>query len=231
MAGSVTVLLIAALSLNATVKFKKDSKPAPLSVIDQLLASRPPADDPGLPSPGSTYSGTGSLSDLSADFRARHTGDLLTIVVADSASAISTGDTTTKRQSSGTGSITALAGVTKATGPLANMATLTGNQQLASTGTTDRITTLTMTLSVRVLMVLQNGDLVVEGNKLISVNSEKQSVRLRGIVRQTDLGPLNSVSSNQIAELEITVNGRGVVNDAIRRPNILYRLLLGILPY
>ncbi len=151
--------------------------------------------------------------------------------MSDQASAVSTGDTNTQRQATGTSSVTALGGITSKTGPLANLMALSGNQQLASTGTTDRITTLSMTVSVRVLMVLPNGDLIVEGTKVIAINSESQKVRIRGIVRQTDLGPTNSVSSNQVAELEINVNGRGVVNDAVRRPNILYRLLLGILPF
>jgi len=46
-----------------------------------------------------------------------------------------------------------------------------------------------------------------------------------------DLGYTNSVLSNQVEDLEVRINGRGVVNDAIRRPNFLYRLFLGILPF
>jgi flagellar L-ring protein FlgH len=46
-----------------------------------------------------------------------------------------------------------------------------------------------------------------------------------------DLIPPNIITSNLIAQMEIQVNGKGVVNDSIRRPNILYRILLGILPF
>jgi flagellar L-ring protein precursor FlgH len=46
-----------------------------------------------------------------------------------------------------------------------------------------------------------------------------------------DLSPVNRVASDSLALLEITVNGKGVVGDAVRRPNFLYRLLLGILPF
>jgi flagellar L-ring protein precursor FlgH len=46
-----------------------------------------------------------------------------------------------------------------------------------------------------------------------------------------DLDPTNSVASNRIAQMEIQVNGKGVVNDSIHRPNFLYRLILGILPF
>jgi flagellar L-ring protein FlgH len=54
---------------------------------------------------------------------------------------------------------------------------------------------------------------------------------VRGLVRPLDVSPGNAVFSDQLAELEIAVNGKGVVGDAIRRPNILYRILLGILPF
>jgi len=50
-------------------------------------------------------------------------------------------------------------------------------------------------------------------------------------VRPTDLDPSNSIASDRLAQLELLINGKGVVNDSIRRPNILYRILMGILPF
>jgi flagellar L-ring protein FlgH len=64
-----------------------------------------------------------------------------------------------------------------------------------------------------------------------SVNSEKQTVVVRGVVRPVDLTTANTVTSGQVADLSIQVNGKGVVGDAIRRPHFLYRLLLGLLPF
>jgi flagellar L-ring protein precursor FlgH len=63
------------------------------------------------------------------------------------------------------------------------------------------------------------------------VNGEKQVVLVRGSIRPDDVSPANSVTSAQIANLEVSVNGKGVVGDSIRRPFILYRLLLGLLPF
>jgi flagellar L-ring protein FlgH len=54
---------------------------------------------------------------------------------------------------------------------------------------------------------------------------------LRGVVRPADLSNGNTVQSGNVAQMELNINGRGVVNDSIRRPNFLYRLLLGILPF
>jgi flagellar L-ring protein precursor FlgH len=45
------------------------------------------------------------------------------------------------------------------------------------------------------------------------------------------LGYGNTVQSSSVAQMELKINGRGVVNDSIRRPNILYRILLGLLPF
>jgi flagellar L-ring protein precursor FlgH len=50
-------------------------------------------------------------------------------------------------------------------------------------------------------------------------------------VRPNDLSTANTVLSGSIAQLELKINGKGVVNDVIRRPNFLYRLLLGLLPF
>jgi flagellar L-ring protein precursor FlgH len=51
------------------------------------------------------------------------------------------------------------------------------------------------------------------------------------VVRPADLSNANTVQSGSIAQLELKINGRGVINDAIHRPNILYRILLGLLPF
>ena len=79
--------------------------------------------------------------------------------------------------------------------------------------------------------VLPNGYLVLEGTKNILVNSEHQVVTVRGVIRPTDLSPGNIIGSNQIAQVEIKIDGKGVVNDSVRRPNIIYRILLGLLPF
>ena len=79
--------------------------------------------------------------------------------------------------------------------------------------------------------MLPNGDLVVEGTKQVGVNGEKQTVTVRGVVRWNDVSPANLVRSDRVAQLEVRVAGKGVVDDVVRRPNLLYRLLLGVLPF
>lgn len=165
---------------------------------------------------GSLFIQNGRLADSVRDVRASQVYDLVTIVVLDNSSAISTGTTNTQRKSSLAASITALAGPKSPTGALANLANTSNNTQLQGQGTTSRGTTLSTTVAAEVTAVLPNGNLVVKGQKNITVNGEKQVITIQGIVRPEDLSPVNSVPSNNVARMEILVNGKGVVNDAVR---------------
>jgi flagellar L-ring protein precursor FlgH len=181
--------------------------------------------------PGSLFFPTGRLGDGVRDVRASQVYDLVTIVVLDKTSAVSTGVTNTARKSTVAAAITSLAGPTKATGALANLANASNNTQLQGQGTTSRGTTISTNVTAEVTAVLPNGNLVVKGQKDISVNGEKQVITIQGIVRPEDLSPVNEVVSDRVARIEIQVNGKGVVNDAVKRPFVLYRLLLGLIPF
>jgi flagellar L-ring protein FlgH len=182
-------------------------------------------------SPGSLFTPSGRLADPTRDLRAAEIGDIVTIVVSDTASAVANGVTNTSRKSSASSSITGLAGFTNPTGRLSNLIGATGNQQLQGQGQTSRNMTISTTVSARVVEVTANGTLVIEGVKHIGVNSEKQTILLHGMVRPSDLTPANTVTSNQVDDLSIQINGKGVIGDAVKRPFILYRLLLGLLPF
>ncbi|MBV8845574.1 MAG: flagellar basal body L-ring protein FlgH [Bryobacterales bacterium] len=181
------------------------------------------------PSPGSLYVPGGRFAASTRDLRASEVGDIVTILVKDNASAVATGATNSSRKSSANSNIAALAGPTGAR--LANLLGVTGAQQLQGQGQTSRNMTLTTNISARVTEVTANGTLMVEGLKDVSVNSEKQSIVVRGAVRPADLTTANTVASDQVANLSIQINGKGVVGDAIRRPHFLYRLILGLLPF
>jgi flagellar L-ring protein precursor FlgH len=190
----------------------------PVSLFAQLGAS-----------PGSLYSASGRLADNARDVRASEVNDIVTIIVNEAASAVVSGVSNSSRKSSVAASITAAYGVT--TPKLNNLLGLTNDTELAGSGTTSRNLALSTTISARVVEVQPNGNLVIEGTKDIGVNSDKQSITVRGIVRPADLSSANMVNSVQVANLQVKVTGKGVVGDAIRRPNFLYRLLLGLLPF
>jgi flagellar L-ring protein precursor FlgH len=181
--------------------------------------------------PGSLFTGSSMLGDSAADLRAHSLDDLVTVVVNENANAVSTGATKTQRASAATSQTTALGGVLSASNPLANLLNTNNNTSLNGQGTTSRQTTLTATLTARVTDVLPNGYLVIEGHKTVLVNSENQVVTLRGVIRPVDLSTANTVASDSVGQMELQIDGKGVVNDSIRRPNFLYRLLLGLLPF
>ncbi len=226
-----TILLLAAVCALAGDKKKKEA-PLPPSPLDRYVAEAEARSAvSSMTTPGSTWTAGSRLADAARDVRASQVDDVLTVVVAEAASAVSTGSTKTGRTSSTKNSINAIAGLTRATGPLANLANMSGDTELSGQGSTARSTTLNTILTARVTHVLPNGGLVIESSKDIQINSEKQTITVRGVIRAADIDFTNSVQSTRLAQLEIRVNGKGVVGDAIRRPNILYRILLGILPF
>ncbi len=186
---------------------------------------------PEPPSAGSIFTPSGSLADPARDIRASRVGDLVTILVSENSSALSSGVVNTQRKSSAAASIGALGGPLRANGLWQNLANTSSNQQLQGQGTTSRQTTVTTNVSAQVVAQLPNGNLIVEGKKWIVINSERQEVIIRGILRPVDLSLTNMIPSDNLAQLEVLVNGKGVVGDSIKRPFILYRLLLGLLPF
>lgn len=227
-------ILTFVLAIFATADYGADKpkKAQELSALDKYLQEALKQQSaPVQPSAGSLWSPASRLTDIGSDVRAAQADDLVTIVVAESASAVATGATKTSRTSAAQSQISALAGKKSINGAAQNLLNLNSSQSLDGSGTTSRVATLSTTLSARVTHVLPNGYLVLEGTKDVQVNSEHQVVTVRGVIRPADLTTGNIITSNQIAQMEIKINGKGVVNDAIRRPNILYRILLGILPF
>lgn len=224
-----TVFLLC-LALPAIAAEKKPSSMSPLDAWIAEARSREAAAAEASTG-GSLWRSGAPLADLARDPKAAQIDDLVTVLVFENASAVARGTTKTSRESAAQYSAGAVFGPTKAAGPLANMLSLGGGQSLDGEGATTRSATLTTTLSARVAGVLPNGYLILEGTKTLTVNSEAQVVTIRGIARPIDVAPGNVLRSDRLAQLEVKINGKGVIGDAVRRPNFLYRLLLGLLPF
>ena len=227
------LLLILSMETVSAASHKMFSKTVEPTPLDRYIleVTRGTAAQDVAPAPGSLFSSSARLSDLTADLRAVRLNDLVTILVTERASAVSKGSTKTSRSSSTKNGIGAMAGLTRVPGPWSSLAKVSGETQLDGEGSTSRETVLSTILSARVTHLLPNGNLVVEGSKSVTINSENQIVSVRGVVRPVDLSTNNVVRSDQLALLEVLVSGKGVVGDAIRRPFFLYRLLLGLLPF
>ena len=226
----ICVILITA-AVWAADKKKKAAAPPPSPLDRYVVDAKARQATAPAPAPGGIWTPGSRLADAARDLRASMVDDILTILVVEQASAVSSGTTKTQRTSSTKNNISALAGITKAAGPWANLAGVSGDTQLNGQGTTTRGVTISTTLTARVAGLLPNGGLVVEASKDVEINTERQTITVRGVVRPSDVLSDNTVRSDRLAQLEVRVNGKGVVGDAIRRPNFLYRLLLGLLPF
>jgi flagellar L-ring protein precursor FlgH len=179
---------------------------------------------------GSLWVDQGRLSDLSSDYKARRVGDLVTIVVLQDVQAQNTGNLATDRSFNASSGISGLAGHISTSG-VQNIFSASSAESVQGKALSSSSSSLRTRLTGQVMAMLPNGLLVVEAAREVTMNNEKQTVVLRGLVRSGDLGPDNAVSSNAIGHLELELKGKGVVSDGTRPPNILMRWLLRLIGF
>lgn len=90
-------------------------------------------------------------------------------------------------------------------------------------GSTTRSGKLSGTVTAQVLEVLPNGNILLEGSRNIRVNKETQILRIRGIARPQDVDYTNTVSSKVLANAEIKYEGKGAVG-AVQRPGLMTKI-------
>jgi flagellar L-ring protein precursor FlgH len=148
------------------------------------------------------------------DFRARNVGDVLTIVIEE----VTGSDSQEKREmdkktkanasTSGKGSSSLLGTVLRS---FAGDIDLNNSSQRSFDGKANSTINRNFNdkLSVLVIGVLPNGNLVVEGTRQRMIAREMRTLRVCGIVRPADIGPFNTVQSQFLANLNISYDGRG----------------------
>ncbi len=228
----VCALLLALLAFPATARDRKEKTPrkTPLDVYLEESLGRGEARGRSNPT-GSVFTPTALMADLNRDLRASQVDDVVTILVVEQASSVTSGSVATDRQSKARTGFDTLFGPRVPTSLLPNLVGFEGSSSLEGEGSTSRQVSVSTTLSARVTHVLPNGNLALEGIKRIGINGEQQEVKVRGVIRPIDLGRQNTVPSDRLAMLEVTVNGKGVVADAIRKPHFLVNLLTKVLPF
>jgi len=169
-------------------------------------------------------------STLRRRYKATHIGDLITIVVAQGTTANNAAGVAAARTFDANSGISGLAGHLKTAG-VENI--FTGHSSSNLTGKSQGSTTssLNTTLAGTVVAVLTSGSMVVEAERQVTMNNEKQTILLRGLVRPGDVASDGSVQSDRIANLELELKGKGVLSDGVRPPNIVVRALLRIIGF
>lgn len=170
------------------------------------------------------------------DSRARVVGDIVTIVVTENATAkveAKTDASRTHEQQAGILGFLGYASRLSARNiPLTNtgLVDTNSNRDFQGDAKTDRKDSLTASIAAVVTQVMPNGLLVVQGQREVLVNYEKQVMTLQGLIRPEDISSQNTISSGKIAEARIAYAGRGVVDDA-QTPQYGVRWIDKILPF
>jgi len=179
---------------------------------------------------GSLYMSNGAFTDMSADYKARRLGDVVTLLVSETTAASSTGDVNNSRTFAANSAVTALPGwnSSNSANPLLGM---TSSKSLKGQGETSAGYSVTAAVSARVIALLPDGSMVVEAERRIVINSQHEDLIMRGVLRPVDVAPNNSAPSSALANLELELKGKGVVSDYIGRQNPIIRGLLWLLTW
>ncbi|OPY64542.1 MAG: Flagellar L-ring protein precursor [Syntrophorhabdaceae bacterium PtaU1.Bin034] len=171
----------------------------------------------------------GQFASMFSDQRARSVGDIVTVKIVEVSQASEKATTDTTRKSETKAHITNFFGLeTNPNGPWKNSSSLINagmpNNDFSGSGETTRTGSLSATITARVMDVLPNGNLAIEGKRELYVNNEKKEILLQGVVRPKDIAYDNSILSTQIADAKVIYTGIGVLAEK-QRPGWLARLL------
>jgi flagellar L-ring protein precursor FlgH len=159
-------------------------------------------------SAGTIYKEGGEMR-LFEDRTARRVGDILTIRLVERTDASKKASTSVGKESDTSFADPVLFGNS------INLATeIKGNRTFDGSGQSDQSNSLRGQLSAIVVEVYPNGNLLIRGEKMLTLNQGQEFVQISGVVRLDDIEPDNSVLSTQVADAQITYGGKGAMADA-----------------
>jgi flagellar L-ring protein FlgH len=225
------VLALAPAAAGAADKPEKEKKgsvtatPPPSDVYDVLYARYLESARRTPPAPAAGPS-IDWMSNLGLDRRARSLNDLITIRVVENIEGTGSADSALDKNSSASAGVGSLFGATKKLSAIdpGNLVGTSSDSKFKGSGATSRSGTLSATITARVMEVLPNGDLVLEGAREIDINGDRQMVVLTGVARPSDVSDQNVVLSPSIGQLRIRYFGRGLMKDNLK-PGWLIRVL------
>ena len=163
---------------------------------------------------------------------ARRVGDTLTIRLNERTNASKSSTTSTSKSTSIDMRAPTIAGrPVTAHGTEILAASVDNNAEFDGEGASTQSNRLEGDITVTVAQRLPNGNLLVRGQKWISINQGQEFVRIQGIVRPIDIDPDNSISSLKVADAMIAYGGKGALANA-NSPGLLARFFnLPFLPF
>ena len=200
----------------------------PPTNIHQPMTARPAPRQEVVSATGSIYQ-AGVSRTLFEDRRARYVGDTMTIMITETTSA----STKSNTQASRTGSITAaVPTVSGLPGKSLQGTALSANSavNLDGKGSAAANNVFTGNVTVTVIEVLANGNLLVSGEKQVSLGEGTEYIRLSGIVNPYFITTANTITSSQVADARIEYKQSGVISEA-QVMGWLARFFLSVMPF
>ena len=174
----------------------------------------------------SLWADVGSSGTIFLDYKARRIGDVVIVKIEEQSSASNSTNNATSKATTYNAGITAMMGLPlnfgannflgsgSAFSPTLGAQTSNSHQ---GQGTTDKADRFKATIAARIIDIMPSGNLVIEGNREIIIDQEKQTITLKGIVRQKDIDASNTVLSSSIADAQITYTGAGANSSAAKK--------------
>ncbi|MFW6341085.1 MAG: flagellar basal body L-ring protein FlgH [Wenzhouxiangella sp.] len=180
----------------------------------------PPVEDFGPPNGAIFQQAVGAA--LFDDVKARRVGDTLTVVLAENTTASTSASTSTSKETVAEITNPTIFGRAPTRRDNSGALPLFGGSmdsgtEFDGTGTSSQSNSMQGNMTVTVYQRLPNGNLMVKGERWITVNQGREFLRIAGIVRPADIGPDNSVPSFKIADARIDYRGTGAIDDANRQ--------------
>ena len=156
---------------------------------------------------------------LFTDSKARHAGDIVTVLVTESSALNRQAETNTKKESTNSANLSSFFGL-----PLGDKTqyAFEGANEHKGSGSVTRSDEVTAKVAARVVKVLPSGNLIIEGRRAVRANDETQYLAISGVIRQEDITSNNTILSTQVADAEIVLEGRGVLAEK-QRPGLINR--------
>lgn len=195
-------------------------------ITHQPMSARPtPVEKPNT---GASLYSDATYRPLFEDRRARNVGDVLTILISESNTASKKSSTDATRKSSLEAAVPTITGA-----PLAGLAGLsvagTSAYSFAGSGDAAMTNAFSASMTVTVVDVFPNGNLLVSGEKQVSINQGNEFVRFSGVVAPIYIVG-NSVKSSQVADAKLEFKQDGALNSA-QTHGWLSRFFLSVLPF
>ncbi|GAA6170832.1 flagellar basal body L-ring protein FlgH [Colwellia sp. KU-HH00111] len=164
---------------------------------------------------------TGSLfkenyvNNIYSDSKAHRVGDIIAVILSESTQANKNAKTELKKETdSALDPVVGLNGLPATIGGNSLQFGITQNSKFKGDSKADQSNSLSGNISVHVLRVLPNGNLMIRGEKWLTLNNGDEYIRLTGVIRPKDINSNNTILSTKIANARIQYAGTGSFADS-----------------